>query len=465
MQVVLDYLKRNQARFVAELCDYLRFPSVSAQPQHKKDMRACARWLVDHCRRIGLDARLCPTAGHPIVVAKTPLAAPKRSEGGRTKNSCKPHFMIYGHYDVQPPEPLELWKSPPFAPRIAGRSIYARGSMDNKGQNLAHLKAVEAYLQTGTPLPCDLTFVIEGEEEVGSANLAKFLKTQRAELRCDAVVVSDTDMPSPKHPALTYSLRGIIAFEITVRGPSRDLHSGIFGGAVENPAMALSRLLAQLRDASGRVTIPGFYDDVAPLSDYERKQFARLPIKDRDLQKLLGVKKLFGERGFTPTEQRSARPTFEINGLTSGYQGQGSKTIVPAWARAKITCRLVPNQRPARIRKIVCDYIARICPPTVRLEIEAGHGAEAYLVSPVSAQARAALRALEAAFGCKPVLMREGGSIPIVNDFKKILGADSLLLGLGLPDDNAHSPNEKFNLDCFAKGQAMSAHLWQELSK
>jgi acetylornithine deacetylase/succinyl-diaminopimelate desuccinylase-like protein len=373
--------------------------------------------------------------------------------------------MIYGHYDVQPPEPLELWKSPPFAPRIAGRSIYARGSMDNKGQNLAHLKAVEAYLQTGTPLPCDLTFVIEGEEEVGSANLAKFLKTQRAELRCDAVVVSDTDMPSPKHPALTYSLRGIIAFEITVRGPSRDLHSGIFGGAVENPAMALSRLLAQLRDANGRVTIPGFYDDVAPLSDYERKQFARLPIKDRDLQKLLGVKKLFGERGFTPTEQRSARPTFEINGLTSGYQGQGSKTIVPAWARAKITCRLVPNQRPARIRKIVCDYIARICPPTVRLEIEAGHGAEAYLVSPVSAQARAALRALEAAFGCKPVLMREGGSIPIVNDFKKILGADSLLLGLGLPDDNAHSPNEKFNLDCFAKGQAMSAHLWQELSK
>ena len=256
--------------------------------------------------------------------------------------------MIYGHYDVQPPEPLELWKSPPFEPRIAGRSIFARGSTDNKGQNFAHFKAVEAYLKTGTPLPCDLTFVIEGEEEVGSANLAKFLKTHRAELRCDAVVVSDTGMPSPKHPALTYSLRGIIAFEITVHGPSRDLHSGVFGGSVENPAMALSPLLAQLRDANGRVTIPGFYDDVAPLSAYERKQFARLPIKDRDLQKLLGVKKLFGERGFTPTEQRSARPTFEINGLTSGYQGQGSKTIVPAWARAKITCRLVPNQRPAK---------------------------------------------------------------------------------------------------------------------
>jgi succinyl-diaminopimelate desuccinylase len=234
---------------------------------------------------------------------------------------------------------------------------------------------------------------------------------------------------------------------------------------VENPAMALARLLAQVRDASGRVTIPGFYDGIAPLSAYERKQFARLPIKDRDLQKLLGVKKLFGERGFTPTEQRSARPTFEINGLTSGYQGQGSKTIVPARARAKITCRLVPNQRPAKIRELVCRYIEKICPPTVRLEIEAGHGAEAYLVSPRSREARAALRALEAAFGCQPVLMREGGSIPIVNDFKKILGADSLLLGLGLPDGNAHSPNEKFNLDCFAQGQLMSAHLWQELSR
>jgi len=455
MQPVLDYLKRNQVRFVAELCDYLRFPSVSAQPQYKTDLLACAGWLVAHCRNIGLEARFCPTAGHPIVIAKTP----------RPKGSRKPHFMVYGHYDVQPPEPLDLWKSPAFAPRIVGRSIYARGSTDNKGQNFAHLKAVEAYLKTGTPLPCDLTFVIEGEEEVGSANLAKFLKTHRRELACDTVVVSDTGMPSLGHPALTYSLRGIIAFEITVCGPSRDLHSGVFGGAVENPAMALSRLLAQLRDASGRVTIPGFYNGVAPLSAYERKQFARLPIKDRDLQKLLGVKKLFGERGFTPTEQRSARPTFEINGLTSGYQGQGSKTIVPAWARAKITCRLVPNQRPSEIRKLVCRHIEKICPPTVRLRIEAGHGAEAYLVSPASAPAQAALRALEAAFGCPPVLMREGGSIPIVNDFKKILGADSLLLGLGLPDDNAHSPNEKFNLDCFAQGQAMSAHLWQELGR
>jgi len=455
MQVVLDYLKQNQTRFVAELCELLRFPSVSAQPQHKKDLRACAEWLVQHCRAIGLEAKLCPTAGHPIVLAKTP----------RAKNSRTPHYMVYGHYDVQPPEPLDLWHTPPFEPRIVGKTIYARGSTDNKGQFFAHLKAVEAYLKTGTLLPCDLTFVLEGEEEVGSENLAKFLKTHRAELKCDAVVVSDTGMPSPKHPALTYALRGIIAFEIKLRGPSRDLHSGVFGGAVENPAMALSRLLGQLHDDNGRITIPGFYDGIAPLSAYERKQFARLPLKDAQLQKLLGVKKLFGERGFTPTEQRSARPTFEINGLTSGYQGKGNKTIVPAWASAKITCRLVPNQRPARIRKLVCDYLKKICPPTVRLEIEAGHGAEAYLVSPTSTEAQAALRALEKAFGCKPVLMREGGSIPIVNDFKKILGADTLLLGLGLPDDNAHSPNEKYNLDCFAKGQRMSALLWQELTR
>jgi acetylornithine deacetylase/succinyl-diaminopimelate desuccinylase-like protein len=456
MQAVLNYLKRNQSRFLAEFCDYLRFPSVSAQPQHKKDLHTCAEWLVAHCRQIGLEAKLCQTKGHPIVVAKTPASGPSRNG--------KPHFMVYGHYDVQPPEPLELWDSPPFEPRIDGRIIYARGSTDNKGQNFAHLKAVEAYLKTGTPLPCDLTFVLEGEEEVGSESLSGFLKENRSKLNCSAIVISDTGIPSLKHPALTYSLRGIIAFEITVHGPARDLHSGVFGGAVENPAMALARLLAQIRDDKGRVTIPGFYDDVATLSKFERQQAARYPLKDAQLKKLLGPPQLFGERGFTPTEQRSARPTFEINGLTSGYQGEGSKTIVPAWARAKITCRLVPNQEPARIRKLVLAHLKKICPPTVRLEINAGHGAEAYYVPPTGPLAQASLRALKQAFGAEPILMREGGSIPIVNQFKRILGADSLLLGLGLPDDNAHSPNEKFHLDCFEKGQRMSAFLWQELA-
>jgi acetylornithine deacetylase/succinyl-diaminopimelate desuccinylase-like protein len=420
-------------------------------------LSACAEWVVKHCRAIGLEARLCPTKGNPIVVAKTPRA---KSKGAR-----RPHFVVYGHYDVQPPEPLELWKSPPFEPRVSNGALFGRGACDNKGQNLAHLKAVEAYLKTGTNLPCDITFVIEGEEEVGSSSLATFLREHRAELGCDAIVISDTGMPTPKHPALTYALRGIVGFQITLHGPARDLHSGIFGGTVDNPAMALCQLLGKLRDKDGRVTVPGFYQGVQPLSAYERKQFARLPFKASEYQKFLGVPKLFGERGFTPIEQRSARPTLEINGLTSGYQGEGSKTIVPAWARAKITIRLVPKQDPNQVMKRVRQHLEKLCPPTVRLEFEAGHGAEPYLVSPTSPQAQAALRALKSAFGYEPVLMREGGSIPIVNDFKKILHADSLLLGLGLPDDNAHSPNEKFDLGCFAKGQLMSAYLWQELSR
>jgi len=456
VQPVIDYLKEHQSRFVDELCEYVRFPSVSAQPQHRHDLHACAEWLTRHCENLGLEARLCPTEGHPIIVAKT---KPANSHDGR-----RPHFLVYGHYDVQPPEPFDLWKSPPFEPRIEGRSIFGRGTCDNKGQNLAHLKAVEAYLKTGTELPCDLTFVIEGEEEVGSKSLATFLKGHQEELSCDAIVISDTGMPDRKHPALTYALRGIAAFEIIVHGPARDLHSGIFGGTVDNPAMALCQMLGKLRDARGRVAIPGFYDDVEKLTAYERKEAKRFPLNLRDYQKLVGVPKLFGEKGYNPIEQRAARPTFEINGLTSGYQGEGSKTIVPSWARAKITTRLVPNQNPEKIIKLVRQHLEKICPPTVRMEIQSGHGADPYLVSPKSPEAQAALRALEKAFGCRPMIMREGGSIPIVNVFKKTLGAEALLLGLALPDDNPHSPNEKFDLDCFEKGQLMSAHLWRELA-
>ncbi len=329
-----------------------------------------------------------------------------------------------------------------------GGIFFARGSCDNKGQNLAHFKAVEAYIKTGTELPCDLTFVIEGEEEVGSKNLEGFLKSNRKELACAAVVISDTGMPSPKHPALTYGLRGIIACEITLRGPSRDLHSGIFGGTVDNPAIALAQMLAQLRDKNGKVAVPGFYKDVVPLSAYERKQAARLPLNAEQYRKFLGVPKLFGERGYTFVEQRSERPTVEINGLTSGYQGEGSKTIVPSSASAKLTFRLVPDQDPEHIGKILLAYLKKICPPTVKMEFTGGHGAEPYMVSPTSPMAQASLRALKEAFGREPILMREGGSIPIVTQFKKVLNADSLLLGLALPDGNAHSPNESFNLDC-----------------
>lgn len=457
MKPILSYLKKHQSRFIKELCHYVRFPSVSAQAQHRPDLQACAEWLTSHCEEIGLEARLCRTAGNPVVIAHTPRS--------RSNGAPRAHYLVYGHYDVQPPEPFELWKTPPFEPRIRNGSLFARGATDNKGQHLSHLKAVEAYLKTGTSLPCDLTFLIEGEEEVGSKSLSGFLKEHRSELGCDAIVISDTGMPAAKCPALTYGLRGIAAFEVTLHGPSRDLHSGIFGGTVDNPAMALCQMLGKLRDKNGRVAVPGFYDEVQPLSAYERKQFKRFPLRERGYQKLLGVPKLFGERGYSPVEQRSARPTLEINGLTSGYQGEGSKTIIPAWARAKITMRLVPNQNATRTMKRVREHLQRLCPPTVRLEIESGHGAEPYLVSPTGPKAQAALRALKSAFGVRPVLMREGGSIPIVNEFKKILRADTLLLGLALPDDNAHSPNEKFSLDCFAKGQRMSAYLWQELAK
>jgi acetylornithine deacetylase/succinyl-diaminopimelate desuccinylase-like protein len=455
LKTVTDYLVANEKRFVTELCDYVRYPSVSAQPKHSKDLANAADWLSNRFKAAGMQAVIHPTAGNPVVVAKTP-------SNGKSK---RPHFVVYGHYDVQPAEPFDLWKTPPFEPRIEGRSLFARGSSDNKGQHLAHLIAAEAYIKTGTELPCDLTFVIEGEEEVGSKNLESFLIKNARELACDAVVVSDTGMPSKKHPALTYALRGIAAFEIILHGPSRDLHSGIFGGSVENPAMALCQLLGKLRDKNGRITIPGFYDDVLPLTAYERKQLKRLPGSENEYRKFLGVPQLFGEKGFTPTEQRTARPTLEINGLTSGYQGEGSKTIVPSWAKAKLTLRLVPDQHPSRIIKSFRSQLKKLCPPTVRIEIVSGHGAEPYIVSPSSGQAQAALRALRSAWGHEPVLMREGGSIPIVNQFKKHLKAETLLLGLALPDDNAHSPNEKFDLDCFAKGQLMSAHLWQELSK
>jgi acetylornithine deacetylase/succinyl-diaminopimelate desuccinylase-like protein len=340
-----------------------------------------------------------------------------------------------------------------------------RGTADNKGQHFAHLKAIEAYLACGVELPCDLTFVIEGEEEVGSMGLTGFLKRKARELGCGCVVISDTGMPSLELPALTYALRGVTALEVKLTGPNRDLHSGIYGGSVENPAIALSRMLAGLVDGRGRVSIPGFYERVRPLTGFERKQMRRLPHDEARYRKFLGVPALWGERGYTTEERRTARPTLEVNGLTSGYQGEGSKTIVPSWASAKLTMRLVPDQDPAKILQKVNTHLRRVCPNTVRMEIQAGHGAEPYSVSPTGELAAAGLEALESGFRKKPVLIREGGSIPIVCEFKRALGADSLLLGLALPDANAHSPNENLHLDAFAGGMRMSAHLWPALAR
>jgi succinyl-diaminopimelate desuccinylase len=453
MESILSYLAAGEERFVGELLAYASIPGVSAQSQHAADLRTSADWIAQRCRAAGLETVVHETKTNPIVVAKTPAHDPK-----------KPTFLVYGHYDVQPAEPFDLWTSPPFQPRRDGRNVYARGISDNKGQHLAHLIAAEAWLKSGTPLPCNLTFLIEGEEEVGSKALYEFLPQHARELACDAVVISDNGIPSLKHPALTYALRGIAAFEIRLDGPSRDLHSGIYGGSLENPAMALCQLLAQMRDKKGRIAVPGFYDDVVKLSAYERKQLARVPYNETKYRKFLGVPKLFGEAGFTADEQRSARPTFEINGLTSGYQGEGSKTIIPAWATAKITLRLVPDQEPKKIIAAVKKHLQSLCPPSVRITIKHGHGGEPYLVDPTGPLAQGALRALKAGFGHEPVLLREGGSIPIVSAFKKHLKAETLLLGMALPDDNPHSPNEKFSLDAFAAGMRTSALLWPQLA-
>jgi acetylornithine deacetylase/succinyl-diaminopimelate desuccinylase-like protein len=450
---VLDYLAEHEERFINELFAYVRIPGISAQSEHAPDMQASAEWLAARCRAAGLKAEIRPTTGYPVVLARTPR-----------HDAAKPTFLVYGHYDVQPPDPVELWTSPPFEPRRVGRNVYARGISDNKGQHLAHINAVEAWLKTGHTLPCNVIFLIEGEEEVGSKALYDFLPKHARELACRALVVSDTEIPSLKHPALCYSLRGMAPIEVRLDGPNRDLHSGLFGGAVDNPAMALCQMLGSLRDKRGRITVPGFYDPVVRLSAYERRQLAKLPFHEKQFRKSVGVPALFGEDGFTPDEQRTARPTLEINGLTSGYQGEGGKTIIPSWASAKITMRLVADQDPAKIVALVRKHLKAICPPTMKLTVTTGQGGAPYLVDPAGPLAQACLRAAETAFGHPGLLVRGGGSIPIIAAFKKHLKADTYMLGLALPDDNAHSPDEKFSLDAFMAGMQMSAALGPELA-
>ena len=453
MQKVHAYLKKEYPRFLEELKEYVSLGGVSARGD-KQEMQKCAEWLLAHCRKIGLSAMLYQTAGNPVLVATT-----------KNNSTKKLHYIVYGHYDVQPPEPLELWKSPPFTPTVRGGKLFARGASDNKGQHFAHLKAVEAYIKTGTPLPCDISFVIEGEEEVGSSNLSIFLQKNKKMLAADGVVISDTTMPSLKTPAITYALRGIAALEVTLRGADRDVHSGSYGGSIENPAFALVHLLATLRDKkTGKILVRGFYDGVCALTVKERKEMHGVGADDAERYRaFLKVPCLFGEKGFSHIEHTTIRPTVEINGLTSGYQGVGSKTIVPSLARAKITMRLVPHQKPSVVFAAVKRHLAAHCPKSVTMEIKSGHGAEPYLFEPNSKAVRAAERAIKRVFGVSPRFIREGGSIPVVTDFNKILGLHSLLIGLALPDDNAHSPNEKFELANFKRGMALSAELWQEL--
>lgn len=451
MSKTSDYLRQNRERFVTELKTLVRFASVSAQPQHATDCAACATWLAEHFRAMGLRAKLHRTKGHPIITAVTP------------RRAGVPTVLIYGHYDVQPPEPLELWRTPPFEPTVRGGKLFGRGASDNKGQFFAHVKAVETYLRTGTPLPVNIVFLIEGEEETGSFALAEFVK--RRPFRPDYIVVSDTGMFSKRHPTVTLGTRGIAALEIRVDGPSRDLHSGVFGGSVANPAMTLAQLLASCVDADGRVTVPGFYDNVSALTPQERRELARLPFNEKAYAKLLGVPGLAGEKGHSTLARRWARPTFEINGMSSGYQGEGSKTIVPSFAVAKITCRLVPDQQPRTVYRLIARHLRRICPKSVRLTITEGHHSAAHLSGRSKTGVQAAVRALARVHGREPVFVREGGSLPILNDFKRWLGGEIVLVGLGLPDDNWHSPNEKMDLLNYQRGIAASVELLRELAR
>jgi len=436
---------------VSKLLDFLRFASISTDGAYAGDVKQCAEWLARLLKEIGLETQLNATAGHPVVVAKN-----THKPGRRT-------VLIYGHYDVQPVDPLGLWTHPPFEPHIEHEVIFARGATDNKGQIMAHILGVQEALSRGD-LPVNLIFLIEGEEECGSTHLERFLSEHREQLRCDIIAVSDTGMVGRGIPTFTYGLRGIAAMEIKISGPAMDLHSGIYGGAVANPITMLARLLATLHDADGRVAVEGFYDGVAPIEEWEKEAWAKVPGGDAELIKLTGVPRLFGEAGYTAREQIWARPTAEINGIGGGYQGLGTKTVLPGEAFAKLTFRLVPDQQPAAVIEKVRKHLAQHVSQAVRMEIKSGHGGEPYLMNPNSPGGLAAQRALKKTFGRDVALIREGGSIPIVQSFKKVLEAETLLLGLALPDCRAHSPNENFPIENFRAGIRLNQALLQELS-
>jgi len=453
MDNVIDFINVNRDRYLEELKAFLAIPSISALPQHAGDVKRCADWCVEEMRRIGLqNVRLIDTPGNPVVYGDW-LGA----EGA-------PTILFYGHYDVQPVDPLELWESPPFEATVRDGEIYARGSADDKGQVFMHFKAVEAHLKQNGRLPVNIKLILEGEEEVGSVNLDDFIRAHKGELGADVVVISDSGMFARGVPSICYGLRGLVYFQLDLRGSSTDLHSGSFGGAVANPAMVLAQVLAQMKDRGGRIKIPGFYDDVVPLQEEERKAWASLPFNEKKYKKDFGVPKLFGESGYTTLERTWARPTFEVNGLLSGFTGEGAKTVLPAIAMAKVSMRLVPNQSPDTIARLFEDYVKKVAPKTVELKVTRMHGGKPWMTSYDNPFVQAAARAIEKGFGQKPVLTREGGSIPVVSTFQEELGLPSVLFGVGLPDENAHAPNEKLDVGNFHGGIIASAILYEEIA-
>ncbi|HXG87204.1 MAG TPA: dipeptidase [Vicinamibacterales bacterium] len=452
MDKIVDFINVNRDRYVDELKKYLAIPSVSALPEHAADVRACAEWTAAEMTRIGLNnVRVEETPGHPVVYGEW-LGA----EGA-------PTILFYGHYDVQPVDPLNLWTSPPFEATVRDGEIYARGSVDDKGQVFMHFKAVEAHIKQHGRLPVNMKFLIEGEEEVGSANLDNFIKAHKDLLKADVVVISDSPMFDRGIPSICYGLRGLAYFQIDLRGSKSDLHSGSFGGAVANPAMVLAQVLAQMKDRGGRIKIPGFYDDVVELRPEEREEFAKLPFNERKYRQELGAPKLFGETGYTTLERVWARPTFEVNGLLSGFTGEGAKTVLPAIAMAKVSMRLVPNQDPKKIGDLFEAYMAKVAPKTVDLKLTRMHGGKPWMTAFDNPFVQAAGRAIEKGFGKRPVFNREGGSIPVVATFQEELGLPCVLFGVGLPDENAHAPDEKLDLGNFHNGIIASAFLYGEI--
>lgn len=440
MQTIKEYVQSNKDRFLEELFALLRFPSISADSKYKEDIVKTANFVADKLKEAGADkVQVCPTAGNPIVY------------GEKIVDPSLPTVLVYGHYDVQPADPLELWDTPPFEPTIRDGKIYARGAADDKGQFYMHVKAFE-YMMKNNSLTCNIKFMIEGEEEVGSANLGAFVKENKERLKNDVIVISDTSMISLEQPSLETGLRGLSYVEVEVSGPNRDLHSGVYGGGVANPATILAKLIASLHDENNHIAIPGFYDDVAELSKEEREALNKAPFDIEEYKADLGIGEVWGEKGYTTIERTGIRPTLEVNGIWGGYIGEGAKTVLPAKAYAKISMRLVPNQNSEKITNLFKKHFEAIAPPYVKVVVTPHHGGEPVVTPTDSMAYQAAEKALEEAFNKKPIPTRGGGSIPIVALFEKELNVKTVLLGFGLDSDNLHSPNEKYGIENYLKG-------------
>ncbi len=440
MQIIKNYVEENRQRFLDELFELLRFPSVSADPKYKDDMLKTADFVAEKLRNAGADSvEVCPTDGYPIVF------------GEKIFDTSLPTVLVYGHYDVQPPDPIELWKTPPFEPTLRDGKIYARGACDDKGQFYMHVKAFELMMKTDT-LPCNIKFMIEGEEEVGSDNLGKFVSQNKEKLKADVVLISDTSMISMENPSIETGLRGLAYMEVEVNGPSKDLHSGVYGGAVANPATILCQMIASLHDEHNHITIPGFYDGVINLSEEERKSLNDAPFDLEEYKKELSIDEVWGEAGYSTIERTGIRPTLEVNGIWGGYTGPGAKTVLPAKANAKISMRLVPGQDWKKISELFKNHFESIAPKSVKVKVIAHHGGTPYITPTDSIAFKAAYKAIQESFGKQPVPTRGGGSIPIVALFEEELGIKTVLMGFGLDSDSLHSPNEKYDVFNYYKG-------------